>query len=201
MSRGSVAVAAIETRYAGYKFRSRLEARWAVLFDLLGIDWLYENEGYNVCGECYLPDFELTQYNAFFEVKGPQPYSHEVLHNLSVETERPVYMAFNEIPDVRTQYKYLKRVTKHGHTGCCFAHDRFGNIHVTETPLSSLLDESSAVCFDVAREEDFKIPAHAARRNNAIAKLHKSAQVGLFAPNWHQREKHLKRLSKGRGQH
>jgi hypothetical protein len=29
---------AIETRYAGCLFRSRLEARWAVLFDHLGIE-------------------------------------------------------------------------------------------------------------------------------------------------------------------
>jgi hypothetical protein len=28
---------AIETFYRGYRFRSRLEARWAVLFDALGI--------------------------------------------------------------------------------------------------------------------------------------------------------------------
>lgn len=28
---------AIETRYKGYRFRSRLEARWAVFFDALGL--------------------------------------------------------------------------------------------------------------------------------------------------------------------
>lgn len=35
---------AIETEYGGYKFRSRLEARWAVFFDMLGIKWEYEEE-------------------------------------------------------------------------------------------------------------------------------------------------------------
>lgn len=29
----------IETKYKGYRFRSRLEARWAVFFDALGISW------------------------------------------------------------------------------------------------------------------------------------------------------------------
>lgn len=29
----------IQTRYAGCLFRSRLEARWAVFFDHLGIRW------------------------------------------------------------------------------------------------------------------------------------------------------------------
>ena len=31
-----------EAEYSGRTFRSRLEARWAVLFDLLGLDWDYE---------------------------------------------------------------------------------------------------------------------------------------------------------------
>ena len=39
-------IKAIETMYKGYHFRSRLEARWAVFFDTLGIPWKYENEGY-----------------------------------------------------------------------------------------------------------------------------------------------------------
>ena len=30
---------AVQTEYKGYLFRSRLEARWAVFFDTLGIQW------------------------------------------------------------------------------------------------------------------------------------------------------------------
>ena len=37
---------AIETEYKGYKFRSRLEARWAIFFDACGVRWEYEPEGY-----------------------------------------------------------------------------------------------------------------------------------------------------------
>ena len=33
---------AIETEYKGYRFRSRLEARWAVFFDACGVKWEYE---------------------------------------------------------------------------------------------------------------------------------------------------------------
>jgi len=50
---------AIETRYAGHLFRSRLEARWAVCFDALGIPWEYEPEGYWLDNGPYLPDFRL----------------------------------------------------------------------------------------------------------------------------------------------
>jgi hypothetical protein len=51
----------IQTRYAGCHFRSRLEARWAVFFDRLDIEWQYEPEGFDL-GRAgwYLPDFRIT---------------------------------------------------------------------------------------------------------------------------------------------
>lgn len=60
----------IETLYNGYRFRSRLEARWAVFFDALGIKYEYEKEGYDL-GELgwYLPDFWLPEYGWVFDVK------------------------------------------------------------------------------------------------------------------------------------
>jgi hypothetical protein len=30
---------AIETKYKGYRFRSRLEAKWAVYYDAIGLKW------------------------------------------------------------------------------------------------------------------------------------------------------------------
>lgn len=48
---------AIETLYKGYRFRSRLEARWAVFFDAIGMKWKYETEGFDIDGRWYLPDF------------------------------------------------------------------------------------------------------------------------------------------------
>jgi hypothetical protein len=60
----------IETRYKGYRFRSRLEARWAVFFDALGIEWQYEPEGFEANGERYLPDFFLPKSQTWVEVKG-----------------------------------------------------------------------------------------------------------------------------------
>jgi hypothetical protein len=75
-------IKAIETTYKGYRFRSRLEARWAVFFDTLGIEWKYEDQGYEkeiFVGEGrtetlrYLPDFFLPNRHGtgvFVEVKG-----------------------------------------------------------------------------------------------------------------------------------
>jgi hypothetical protein len=50
---------AIETMYDGHRFRSRLEARWAVWLDTLGIQYAYELQGFDLDGEAYLPDFWL----------------------------------------------------------------------------------------------------------------------------------------------
>ncbi len=56
----------IETQYADTLFRSRLEARWAVFLDALGIRWEYEPEAYAIGdGEAYLPDFRLPTFDSF----------------------------------------------------------------------------------------------------------------------------------------
>lgn len=47
--------AAIPTVYRGVRFRSRLEARWAVMFDFL--EWPWEYEPIDLAG--YIPDFVL----------------------------------------------------------------------------------------------------------------------------------------------
>jgi hypothetical protein len=51
---------AIQTIYKNYRFRSRLEARWAYFFDLLKVKWEYEPQGFDIDGEWYLPDFKVT---------------------------------------------------------------------------------------------------------------------------------------------
>ena len=69
---------AIDTIYNGYKFRSRLEARWAVFFDAAGIKYEYEPEGFDLGDGClYLPDFYLSNVKCrdgksglWVEVKG-----------------------------------------------------------------------------------------------------------------------------------
>lgn len=69
----------IETKYKGYRFRSRLEARWAVFLDHLGIDWEYEHQGYELPSGYYLPDFWLPTFDysgMFLEVK-PCSFSDE----------------------------------------------------------------------------------------------------------------------------
>jgi len=79
---------AIDTIFDGRKFRSRLEARYAVLFKELGLEYQYEAEGHALSGEMYLPDFKLLQIPLWVEVKGQIPSEREraIMRVLSIET-------------------------------------------------------------------------------------------------------------------
>lgn len=93
---------AIETEYRGYRFRSRLEARWAVFFSALSVEWEYEKEGYEL-GEHgrYLPDFWLPRYDVWFEVKGA-PCSLDdraKIEALQVALNKQVILAEGNIPE------------------------------------------------------------------------------------------------------
>jgi|GEM_PF-1538723 len=67
-------IGAIETEYAGVRFRSRTEARWAVFFDALGLKWEHEPEAYTDGRTWYTPDFWLPELDRFWEVKGTEDY-------------------------------------------------------------------------------------------------------------------------------
>lgn len=65
-------IKAIDTRFDGHLFRSRLEARWAVFFKLINWDYEYETEGYELPSGRYLPDFYFPEVDCYAEVK-PRP--------------------------------------------------------------------------------------------------------------------------------
>ena len=85
----------IPTVYNGHKFRSRLEARWAVAFDVAKIEWVYEMEGFDLGGGVnYLPDFWLPQVKMWAEVK-PCDFSEieqEKCRRLAIGNKRSVLM-------------------------------------------------------------------------------------------------------------
>lgn len=60
----------IETEYNGLRFRSRIEARWAVFFEEARISYEYEKEGFDLGGHYYLPDFWLPEKDCWVEIKG-----------------------------------------------------------------------------------------------------------------------------------
>lgn len=81
----------IETKYHGLTFRSRLEARWAMFFDAVGIEFVYEPEGYVLSdGTKYLPDFWLPEQKMAVEVKGPLAQFRNDLLRVGKFLESPV---------------------------------------------------------------------------------------------------------------
>jgi hypothetical protein len=97
-------IGAIETVYDGYRFRSRLEARWAVFFKTAGIRYIYEPECFRLpSGKLYLPDFYLPDVNMrttedkggiYVEVKPSRPNFSEMdyLFELSQITGKSVLL-------------------------------------------------------------------------------------------------------------
>jgi len=75
----------IETVYKGYRFRSRTEARWAIVFDTINLVWEYEKEGYDLKElGWYLPDFNIPKQpttisdRIIIEIKGDIPTDLEL---------------------------------------------------------------------------------------------------------------------------
>jgi hypothetical protein len=92
-------ICAIETRYKGYRFRSRLEARWAVFFDALGLRWEYEPEGFHTEAGPYLPDFRVMTPQGqpvWYEVK-PEGTSED---RKLVEFETALRQSLKETDDL-----------------------------------------------------------------------------------------------------
>lgn len=86
---------AIDTRYDGHLFRSRLEARWAVAFNTHRIEWNYEPEGFDLGpAGYYLPDFWLPQVSMWAEVKPAVPSKDELgrAHALANASGHPVLL-------------------------------------------------------------------------------------------------------------
>jgi hypothetical protein len=68
-------IKALPTYYGGVRFKSALEARWAMYFDEINVAWRYEDEGYALPSGPYLPDFWLPVAGMHAEVKPDSGFS------------------------------------------------------------------------------------------------------------------------------
>jgi hypothetical protein len=94
---------AIETTYKSITFRSRLEARWAIFFDTLGIRYEYEAKTYTVLDDVwYLPDFTLVEFPfvSIVEVKPSAPTKLEVAKCRSLSKQVGLVSIFAGVPSV-----------------------------------------------------------------------------------------------------
>lgn len=110
-------IKAIDTHYKGCKFRSRLEARVAVMLDHLQASWQYEPEGFYLSDNGkYLPDFLVQSMPGFpksfwLEVKAQEPTQAEVLklRELCVATSTPGAFFTGTVPEFgkSERFKYI----------------------------------------------------------------------------------------------
>lgn len=99
----------IPTRWLGCDFRSRLEAKWAIFFNALGIRWDYEPEGYELgAGLRYLPDFFLHLREPRANVKG---YWVEIKPFAPLDSE------------IQKMVLLVKQTGHHGFIFCGLPHD------------------------------------------------------------------------------
>lgn len=115
-------IKAIETEWNGVKFRSRLEARWAILLTELGVKWRYEPEGYQLESGWYVPDFYLPEGRCWLELKGVEPSDTEkrLCQDLARELDETVFLIVGppdgQVPDAKRT------------SGVCFLWERHGPV-------------------------------------------------------------------------
>lgn len=155
-------IQAIETEYAGCRFRSRLEARWAIFFDKLGVEWQYEPQGFTLpSGRQYLPDFRLPQLGLWVEVKGDERefqadaarYSEAALHLDGVGL-----MVLGPVPDIRLGLPQHFVLTSELH--CCG--QRVVCLHVAWVTMlchAEGVRDYGLPCTDLASHDPRKLPA------------------------------------------
>jgi hypothetical protein len=122
-------IQALETHYKGCRFRSRLEARHAIFFDMIEVEWRYEMEGFQLGGSRYLPDFFLPKLGLWLEVKGEYPNADEVgkAMDLSNGTGKPIAISVGD-PYYGQLLVYCPLALNDGSGGCAWFEDE-GTVH------------------------------------------------------------------------
>lgn len=121
----------LKTFYNGMEFRSKVEARWAVVFDAMGFDWHYETQGVTLGdGTKYCPDFSLWDVKIenewrnkpefimkdvlYVEIKGAPYMDKRDLDKIMKFSERHAILILNEVP------RNLEYVLKYWNKRTCF---------------------------------------------------------------------------------
>lgn len=85
------------TLYRGILFRSRLEAKWAILMDFIGIAFRYEPKRFKTEAGYYLPDFWLPDMAVWLELKpstmsGPSHDECRKAQSVADQERRPCFI-------------------------------------------------------------------------------------------------------------
>jgi len=104
--------------WAGYCFRSRLEARWSIFLEYIKIDYVYEPRTFHLPnGHKYTPDFYLPSRKIWLEIKPTYPTEEErekaqlLARESSIQGHR-VLLIYGSVypPFVRKHYEGAKAI-------------------------------------------------------------------------------------------
>lgn len=98
-------IEAIPTNYRGISFRSRREARWAVFWDALEVQWQYEPPHHQLPSGNYLPDFLLPELRIWVEIKPDLKFLDEYerqraikrCYELAIESDHTVLLYYGDV--------------------------------------------------------------------------------------------------------
>ncbi len=136
---------AIETEYNGILFRSRLEARWAILFDSFKLKWVYEPECFLLSNnQKYTPDFYLSDLNLYVEIKPNFEWLNNDYHKNRYELfEKDLLILSGDYPSFSVNRLYHKEENKKYVNDVVFIpnHYKYGNYFFSGYDLGSDEDE------------------------------------------------------------
>ena len=179
-------IKAIETVYKGYRFRSRLEARWAVFFDALGIHYRYELEGLNTQYGKYLPDFWLPHsleefakqgWGFWVEIKSILPNEPEKLNRFIAAAYETQTNALLFVGDPwPNEYQVFKLSVTHRDVPCVFRGLQFRqdgfHIHLSSpdgfTSHPTVFGKSLSAAYTAARQARFEHGENGAPQNGKV---------------------------------
>ena len=87
----------IQTEYDGHRFRSRLEARWAVFFNEMG--WVTEVETFKLCGLCENHDKNGYAFREIPKEHGDNKFASEKVYGPILRTHIFKYDGINKALD------------------------------------------------------------------------------------------------------
>ena len=130
----------VPTTWNGVDYKSRLEARWAIVFWLSNVPTTYEAVESHRGKDVYVPDFAVPRpkspgdYSNFIEIKPTKPTTKEIsaLSTLWYQTGTPCWFFCGSYP----QHSTIWRITESGKLELCYKDGP------TETTLNTLIGRS-----------------------------------------------------------
>ena len=107
-----------EINWNGYRMRSKIEAKWALFFETISVQYFYEPDtialkrGDKIVN--YLPDYFLPNFECYIEIKldkCPTVDECSKCHMLAVQTGKDVFLFYEELGKKHTNGYMYKGTT------------------------------------------------------------------------------------------